>query len=56
MGRTTFQETIGENKIDYTGITGDKIEKKYYLSENRKKTEYYYISLDKNGKLPCPKG
>lgn len=56
MGRTTFQELIGDNKIDYTGITGDKIEKKDYLSENRKKTEYYYISLDKNGKLAWPKG
>ena len=47
MGRTTFQEWIGDNKIDYTGITGEKVDKKDYLSENRKKTEYYYISLIK---------
>ena len=57
MGRTTFQEYLGENqKIDYTGITGDNIEKKDFLSELRTKTNYYYISLDKNGKLPWPKG
>ena len=57
MGRTTFQESLGENqKIDYTGITGDNIEKKDFLSELRKKTNYYYISLDKNGKLAWPKG
>ena len=56
MGRTTFQELIGEHKIDYTGITGEKIEKKDYLSENRKKTEYYFISLDKNGKIPWTMG
>ena len=57
MGRTTFQEYLGENqKIDYTGITGDNIEKKDFLSELRTKTNYYYISLDKNGKLPWPNG
>ena len=43
-------------KVDYTGISTENIEKKDYLSENRKKTEYYYITIDKNGKLPFPKG
>ena len=56
MGRTTYQEFIGNKEIDYTGITGDNIEKKDYLSENRKKTDYYYISIDKNGKLLWSKG
>ena len=55
MGRTTYQEFIGNKEIDYTGITGDNIEIKDYLSENRKKTDYYYISIDKNGirKMKC---
>ena len=57
--RGTFQEFLGwikVDKIDYTGVSIENIEKKVYLSENRKKTEYYYISLDKNGKLPFPIG
>ena len=57
MGRTTFQELLGDQKsIDYTRLNGDNVEKKDYLSENAKKTEYYYISLDKNGKIPWPSG
>ena len=56
MGRKTFEESIGQNKIDYTGITGENIEKKDFLSEYVKKTEYYYISIDKNGKLPWKNG
>ena len=56
MGRTTFGEFLEGKSIDYTGISTDKIEKKDYLSENRKKTEYYYISIDKNGKLPWQNG
>ena len=59
MGRTTFEEVLGEDKnkkIDYTGISTDNIEKKDFLSELRKKTDYYYICLDKNGKLPWPNG
>ena len=54
-----FQEFLGwikVDKIDYTGVSIENIEKKDYLSENRKKTEYYYIALDKNGKLPFPIG
>ena len=49
MGRNTFQEGMKGKKIDYTGISTDNIEKKDFLSELRKKTDYYYISLDKNG-------
>ena len=59
MGRTTFEEVLGEDKnkkIDYTGISIDNIEKKDFLSDLRKKTDYYYICLDKNGKLPWPNG
>lgn len=58
MGRTTFQEILGEKnkEIDYTGISEEKIEKKDFLSENYKKTKFYYISLDKNGKLAWPNG
>jgi len=59
LGRGTFQEFLGwikVDKIDYTGVSIENIEKKDYLSENRKKTEYYYIALDKNGKLPFPIG
>ena len=59
LGRGTFQiflNWIKADKIDYTGISSENIEKKDYLSENRKKTEYYYITIDKNGKLPFPKG
>ena len=57
MGRSTFQEYLGEKqKIDYAGIIGDNIEKKDFLSEFRSKTDYYYISIDKNGKLPWPNG
>ena len=56
MGRNTFQEGMKGKKIDYTGISIDNIEKKDFLSELRKKTDYYYISLDKNGKLPWPNG
>ena len=58
-GRGTFQiflSWIKADKIDYTGISSENIEKKDYLSENRKKTEYYYITIDKNGKLPFPTG
>ena len=59
LGRGTFQiflSWIKADKIDYTGISSENIEKKDYLSENRKKTEYYYITIDKNGKLPFPTG
>ena len=59
LGRGTFQiflSWINADKIDYTGISSENIEKKDYLSENRKKTEYYYITIDKNGKLPFPTG
>ncbi len=56
MGRNTFAEFLEKKEIDYTGITGENIEKKDFLSELRKKTEYYYIALDKNGKLPWPNG
>ena len=59
LGRGTFQiflSLIKADKIDYTGISSENIEKKDYLSENRKKTEYYYITIDKNGKLPFPTG
>ena len=56
MGRTTFQEFIGNKEIDYTGIKTDNIQKKDFLSENCKKTDYYYISIDKNGKLLWSKG
>ena len=56
MGRTTFQEFIGNKEIDYTGINTDNIQKKDFLSENCKKTDYYYISIDKNGKLLWSKG
>ena len=59
LGRGTFQiflSWIKADKIDYTGISSENIEKKDYLSENRKKTEYYYITIDKNGKLPFPIG
>ena len=60
LGRGTFQIFLSwikaDNKIDYTGISSENIEKKDYLSENRKKTEYYYITIDKNGKLPFPTG
>ena len=31
MGRKTFEESLGENKIDYTGITGENIEKKRFF-------------------------
>ena len=56
MGRTTFQELLGNPKeIDYTGISDEKIEKKY-ISEYHKKTKYYYICLDKNGKVAWPSG
>ena len=59
MGRTTFEEVLSEDKnkkIDYSNISIDNIEKKDFLSELRKKTDYYYISLDKNGKLQWPTG
>ena len=59
LGRGSFQiflSWIKADKIDYTGISSENIEKKDYLSENRKKTEYYYITIDKNGKLPFPTG
>jgi len=59
LGRGTFQiflSWIKADKIDFTGISSENIEKKDYLSENRKKTEYYYITIDKNGKLPFPTG
>ena len=59
LGRVTvemFLKMIKAGDIDYTNILIDNIEKKDYLSENRKKTEYYCIVLDKNGKLPFPKG
>ena len=59
MGRTTFEEVLGEEKnknIDYTGISTDNIQKTDFLSELRNKTEYYYISIDKNGKLLWPTG
>ena len=59
LGRSTFEKFLGWIKagpLDYKGITTEKIEKKDYLSENRNKTEYYYITIDKNGKLPFPKG
>jgi dihydrofolate reductase len=56
MGRTTFQELIGDKAIDYTGITEENIIKKDYISDNVKKTKYYYISLDKNGKINWPTG
>ena len=59
LGRTTvemFLKMIKPSDIDYTGISTENIEKKDYLSDNRKKTEYYYISIDKNGKLAFPKG
>ena len=59
LGRTTvemFLKMIKPSDIDYTSISTENIEKKDYLSDNRKKTEYYYISIDKNGKLAFPKG
>ena len=59
MGRATFEEVLTADKvqkINYEGITTDNIEKKDYISELRKKTDYYYITIDKNGKLPWPKG
>ena len=59
MGRTTFEEVLSTDKvkkIDYEGISADNIEKKDFLSELRTKTDYYYITIDKNGKLPWPKG
>ena len=59
LGRSTFEvflSWIKAGKIDYTGISTENIEKKDFLSENRKKTEYYYISIDKNGKLAFPTG
>ena len=61
MGRTTFEEVLSTDKniskkINYEGISIDNIEKKDFLSELRKKTDYYYISIDKNGKLPWPTG
>ena len=57
MGRTTFQELLGNPKeIDLAGISDEKIEKKDYISEYHKKTKYYYICLDKNGKVAWPSG
>ena len=56
LGRTTCQIFLRDKEIDYTGITTDNIDKKDYISENKKKTEYYYITFDKNGKLPWPQG
>ena len=59
LGRVTvemFLQMIKADKIDYSNILANNIEKKDYLSENRKKTEYYYIAIDKNGKLAFPKG
>ena len=51
-GRGTFEEGLKKNKIEYSNLNADNIEKKDFLSELRKKTDYYYISIDKNGKLP----
>ena len=61
MGRTTFEEVLNTEKninkiINYEGVSTDNIEKNDFLSEMRKKTDYYYITIDKNGKLPWPKG
>jgi hypothetical protein len=56
LGRTTCKIFLRDKEIDYTGITTDNIDKKDYISENKKKTEYYYITFDKNGKLPWPQG
>jgi len=56
LGRTTCGIFLKDKKIDYTGISTDGIEKKDFLSENRKKTEFYNITFDKNGKLPWPQG
>ena len=50
LGRTTvemFLKMIKAVDIDYIGISTENIEKKDYLSDNRKKTEYYYISIGK---------
>ena len=59
MGRTTFEEVLGEDKnkiIDYSNISIDNIEKTDFVSDLKNKTEYYYISIDKNGKLPWSTG
>ena len=60
MGRATFEEVLVAdkkmNKINYEGLSTDNIDKKDFLSELRTKTDYYYICLDKNGKLPWPNG
>ena len=60
MGRATFEEVLVAdkkmNKINYEGLSTDNIDKKDFLSELRTKTDYYYITIDKNGKLPWPTG
>ena len=61
MGRATFEEVLSTDKnkiekINYEGISTENVEKKDFLSELRKKTDYYYITIDKNGKLNWPTG
>ena len=52
MGRTTCQIFLKNQKIDYTGITTDGIEKKDFLSENRKKLNITTLLLIKMENYP----
>ena len=55
LGRTTCQIFLRDKEIDYTGITTDNIDKKDYISENKKKQNIIISLLIKMENCHGPK-